>query len=417
MLSRFIPLLGLCVFVGIAWLLSENRKAFPTRILLWGVGLKFIFAVLILGIPALGVPGVFAFVFEFLNSAISQLLSFSDEGARFLFADLMLDKHGYVFAFKALPTILFFSALVSVLYYLGVLQKLVSVMARVMQKTMGTSGAESLSASANIFVGQTEAPLMVRPFVATMTRSEIMTVMTAGMATIAGGVMAAFVGLLQDAVPNIGGHLVTASVMSAPAAIAIAKIIVPETEKPVTMGKSNVEVKIEESNIVEAAAKGTTEGLGLALNVGAMLIVFIAMIAMFNFGFSHLGQWLGMAPDALSMQSILGFLCKPIAWLMGIDPADITRVGTWLGEKVVLNEFVAYVHMAEAKSVLSDRSLIIASYALCGFANFSSIGIQLGGIGAMAANQKPTLAKLGLKAMIAGNLAAYMTAAIVALLL
>ena len=193
--------------------------------------------------------------------------------------------------------------------------------------------------------------------------------------------------------------------------------MVPETEKPLTMGKSNVDIKIEESNIVEAAAKGTTEGLSLALNVGAMLIVFIAMIALFNFGFSHLGQWLGMAPDALSMQSILGFLCKPIAWLMGIDPADITRVGTWLGEKVVLNEFVAYVHMAEAKSVLSDRSLIIASYALCGFANFSSIGIQLGGIGAMAANQKPTLAKLGLKAMIAGNLAAYMTAAIVALLL
>ena len=416
-MERLIPLLGLAVFVGIAWLLSENRKAFPTRIILWGMGLQIIFAILILGIPALGVPGVFAFVFEFLNTSISKLLSFSDMGAKFLFADLMDYKHGYVFAFRALPTILFFSALVSILYYLGILQKLVSIMARVMQKTMGTSGAESLSASANIFVGQTEAPLMVKPFVKTITRSEIMTVMTAGMATIAGGVMAAFVGLLQDAVPDIGGHLVTASVMSAPAAIAIAKIMVPEEEVPKTMGTSTLDVKVEETNIVEAAAKGTSEGLGLALNVGAMLIVFIALIAMVNFGFSHVGTWFGMDAGALTLESILGFCFKPIAWLMGVDTQDITRVGAWLGEKVVINEFVAYVHLGEAKELLTERSLIITSYALCGFANFSSIGIQLGGIGAMAPNQRPVLAKLGFKAMIAGNLAAFMTASVVALLI
>ncbi len=416
-MNRFIPLLGIFVFIGIAWILSENRKVFPKRVVLWGLGLQFLFAFLILGVPSLGIPGVFSFVFEFLNSAISKLLSFSDQGAYFLFADLMDSKNGYVFAFRALPTILFFSSLVSVLYYLGVLQKIVGVMAKVMQKTMGTSGAESLSASANIFVGQTEAPLMVRPFIANMTRSEIMTVMTAGMATIAGGVMAAFVGLLQDAVPNIGGHLVTASVMSAPAALAIAKIMVPETGVPETMGTGTLHVKVEESNIVEATAKGATEGLSLALNVGAMLIVFIALISMFNFGFSYLGGWIGMEPGTLTMQSILGFLFKPIAWLMGIDVADITRVGSWLGEKVVLNEFVAYIHLAEAKAILTERSLIITSYALCGFANFSSIGIQLGGIGAMAPNQRPILAKLGIKAMIAGNLAAFMTAAVVALLI
>lgn len=416
-MERVIPAFGICCFLGLAWLMSEKKDRFPWKTVAWGLGLQILFAVLILGIPALGVGGVFAFVFEFLNDAVSGLLSYADEGARFLFADLMDDKHGYVFAFRALPTILFFSALVAVLYHLGILQKMVGVMAKLMQKTMGASGAESLSAAANIFVGQTEAPLMVKPFVAKMTPSEIMTVMTAGMATIAGGVLAAFVGVLQGAIPDIAGHLITASVMSAPAALAIAKVIVPETRKPDTVDASSIRVESNDSNVIEAAARGTTEGLGLALNVGAMLIVFISFIALFNGFFAWISPWVMGEGPTLSLQMIFGWIFAPIAWLMGIGVADVQLVGSWLGEKVVINEFVAYLSMAEAKDLLSERSLIITSYALCGFANFSSIGIQLGGIGAMAPEQRPTLAKLGLKAMIAGNLAAFMTASVVALLI
>lgn len=412
-----IPLLGIFSFLTFAWLISENRKFFPWKTVAWGIGLQLVFAVLILGIPALGVSGVLGFVFEFLNSFVSKLLAFSDEGARFLFAGLMDDKHGYVFAFRALPTILFFSALVAVFYYLGILQKLVGVMAKLMQKTMGASGAESLSAAANIFVGQTEAPLMVKPFIAKMTPSEIMTVMTAGMATIAGGVLAAFVGVLQGAIPDIAGHLITASVMSAPAALAVAKIIVPETQVPDTVDAGSIKVESTDSNVIEAAARGTSEGLGLALNVGAMLIVFISFIALFNGLCAWVSPYFMGEGEVLSLQKIFGWLFAPIAWLMGVGSADIQQVGSWLGEKVVINEFVAYLSMAEAKEGLSERSLIITSYALCGFANFSSIGIQLGGIGAMAPKQRPILAKLGVKAMIAGNLAAFLTASIVALLI
>lgn len=416
-MERIIPVFGIACFIGLAWLMSEHKNKFPWKTVMWGLGLQVVFAILILGIPVLGIGGVFAFVFEFLNSAVSGLLAYADEGARFLFAGLMDDKHGYVFAFRALPTILFFSALVAVLYYLGILQRLVGVMAKLMQKTMGASGAESLSAAANIFVGQTEAPLMVKPFVAKMTPSEIMTVMTAGMATIAGGVLAAFVGVLQGAIPDIAGHLITASVMSAPAALAIAKVIVPETRKPDTVDTDSIKVESTDTNVIEAAARGTTEGLGLALNVGAMLIVFISFIALANGLFAWISPHVMGEGETLSLQMIFGWVFAPIAWLMGIGSADIQLVGSWLGEKVVINEFVAYLSMAEAKDVLSERSLIITSYALCGFANFSSIGIQLGGIGAMAPEQRPTLAKLGLKAMIAGNLAAFMTASVVALLI
>ncbi len=357
------------------------------------------------------------FVFTFLNEAVSKLLSFSDQGAEFLFGSLIsFDKHGYIFAFRALPTILFFSALVSVLYYWGILQRVVGFMARIMQVTLRTSGAESLSTAANVFVGQTEAPLMVRPFLAQMTRSEIFAVMVAGMATVAGGVMAAYVGLLQDQIPTIAGHLVTASVMSAPAALLIAKVMVPEKQSPQTLGTVKVQFENNDTNVIEAAARGATDGLALALNVAAMLIVFISIIALANFCFGWVSVQLGM-DQPLSLQALLGFVFSPLAWLMGIPWEEARRVGSWLGEKVILNEFVAYVHLAQAKAEISQRSLIIASYALCGFANFSSIGIQLGGIGALAPNKRPQLAQLGIRAMIAGNLAAFMTAAIVGLLI
>jgi len=414
---RVIPLLGLCFFVFVAWLLSEDRKMFPWRTLMWGCGLQFFFAVLILGVPALGIPGAFGFVFEFLNTFVSKLLSFSDKGAEFLFGSLMsAESHGYVFAFRALPTILFFSSLVAILYHLGILQRVVGLMAKVMQKTLRSSGAESLSAAANVFVGQTEAPLIVKPFLSTMTRSEIFTVMVAGMATVAGGVLAAYVGLLQDSIPTIAGHLVTASVMSAPAALLMAKIMVPEKEEPQTMGEVKLVVEKIDTNVIEAAARGASDGLMLALNVAAMLIVFISLIAMVNYFFGAAGDFFG-AEVPWTLEGILGRLFAPVAFLMGIPWEESSQVGAWLGEKIVLNEFVAYVHLAEVKNLLSERTLIISSYALCGFANFSSIGIQLGGIGAIAPNKRSEIAQLGLRAMIAGNLAAFMTAAWVALLI
>lgn len=414
---RLIPILGLSFFVFLAWILSEDRKKFPWRILLWASFLQLAFAVLILGVPSLGIPGVLGFLFDFLNTFVSKLLSFSDKGAEFLFGTLQMpDKHGFVFAFRALPTILFFSSLMAISYHLGILQRIVGFMAKIMQKTLKTSGAESLSAAANVFVGQTEAPLMVKPFIASMTRSEIFTVMVAGMATVAGGVMAAYVGLLQDALPSIAGHLVTASVMSAPSAILIAKIMVPEKEQSLSKGEVQLTIEKEDTNVIEAAARGASEGLSLALNVAAMLIVFISLIALVNFVFSSIGSSLG-STEIWTLQAFLGKVFAPLAFLMGIPWEDCIKVGEWLGEKIVLNEFVAYVHMAEFKTILPERSLLITSYALCGFANFSSIGIQIGGISAIAPSKRSELAQLGIKAMIAGNLAAFMTAAWVALLL
>jgi concentrative nucleoside transporter, CNT family len=415
-MNQFIPLLGLLVFVFLAWVCSEDRKLFPWRVVLWGGALQFCIAILILGIPVLGVPGVLGFLFEFINSAVDRLLSFSDEGAAFVFGSLMsADKHGYVFAFRALPTILFFSSLVAVLYHLGVLQRVVGWMSKIMERTLKTSGAESLAAAANIFVGQTEAPLLVKPFLANMTRSELFAIMVPGMASVAGGVLAAYVGLLHDHLPSIAGHLVTASVMSAPAGLLIAKVMVPEKGVPQTMGGVDIPVEKIDTNVIEAAARGASEGLALALNVAAMLIVFIALIALANFGLGWASTALG-SPEPITFQRVLGFCFAPLSWLMGVPWGESKLVGEWLGEKVVLNEFVAYVHMAEAKAALSERTLVIASYALCGFANFASIGIQIGGIGAMAPNKRGELAQLGIRCMIAGNLSTFMTAAIVGLI-
>ncbi|MDQ3389344.1 MAG: NupC/NupG family nucleoside CNT transporter, partial [Gemmatimonadota bacterium] len=377
-------------------------------------------------------------LFELLNTIFTSLLGYTTEGARFIFGNLVLNNvpvgasdgpmglvsgptawanTGAFFAFNVLPTIIFFSSLMTLLYYLGVMQLLVKGFAWVMLRTMRISGAESLSAAGNIFMGQTEAPLLVKPFVRTMTRSELHSVMTGGFATVAGGVLAAYVGLLVAYFPSIAGHLIAASVMSAPAALAISKVMYPETEEPDTRGEMKIELEKVDANAIDAAARGASEGLGLALNVAAMLLAFIALLALFN---GLLGWAAGLFGLELSIQMILGWIGAPLAWLMGTPWKDAMIVGTLIGEKTALNEFVAYLHLAEilqSGTELSARSVVIATYALCGFANFSSIAIQIGGIGGLAPERRSDLSRLGLRAMIAGTLASFMTACMVGILL
>jgi nucleoside transporter len=597
-MEKYISLLGLLGMIFVAWLLSKNRKKVDFKLVMWGIGLQLVFAVIILKTP------VGRAFFSWVNGVVVQLLGFTDKGADFVFGPF---KFGQTipgnsdmasFAFKILPTIIFFSSLMTVLYHLGIMQKIVVVVAKIMAKTMKTSGAESLSAAANIFVGQTEAPLVVKPFVNNMTLSELMAIMTGGMATVAGGVMAAYVGLLRPYFPNIAGHLMAASIMSAPAALVIAKIMIPETETPSTSGEIKLESEKIDANVIDAAARGAGEGLQLALNVGGMLLAFIALIYMLNAvmvfsgdmlvnrlvlsknpyvpqftemssfrginvqpgdkivvpaqnkGFDNpledkvsaaatvikanfeadipevtegltfrvydsSGKELGMASSfepkgtkkmnftlgffsdfqpemnhvtfkflasdnpylkgkdiiltassvkinssiatergllkpgfytpeikelnfevydsagekktqgekltvqggiKFNMEVILGILFAPFAFLMGVPWKDCTIIGTLLGEKIVLNEFYAYVHLgkllASKACQLSPRSVVIASYALCGFANFQSIAIQIGGIGGIAPSRRHDLAKLGVRSMIAGSLAAFMTATI-----
>jgi CNT family concentrative nucleoside transporter len=338
---------------------------------------------------------------------------------------------GAFFAFNVLPTIVFFSSLMTMLYYFGVMQAVVKGIAWVMMRTMGTSGAETLSAAGNIFLGQTEAPLLIKPYVAGMTMSELMAVMTGGFATVAGGVMAAFVGMLIFYFPDIAGHLMAASVMSAPAALVFAKIMYPETEEPATRGSLKVAVEKIDANVIDAAARGAGEGLHLAMNVGAMLLAFIALIALLNALIGWIGGvtnltdvfqsigWLGPA-QALSLDSILGWIFAPLAWLMGVPWADAPEIGSLLGMKTAVNEFFAYLQlsaMLAGDNTLSPRSVVIATYALCGFANFSSIAIQIGGIGGIAPSRRSDLARIGLRAMVAGSLAAFMTATIAGILI
>jgi concentrative nucleoside transporter, CNT family len=430
--ERARSLVGLGVFLLIAWLLSVNRAAVRWRIVAWGVGLQVAFAVLIL----LTRPG--REVFEALNNVFVALLGYTNEGAGFLFGNLVRPNvpvgpsdgpfgvvtsaetwanTGALFAFSVLPTIIFFSSLMTLLYYLGVMQIFVKAFAWVMQRTMGVSGAESLSAAGNIFVGQTEAPLLVKPYVRTMTNSELHAVMTGGFATVAGGVMAAFVGLLIAFFPDIAGHLIAASVMSAPAALAVSKIMFPETEEPVTKGEIRIELERTDANAIDAAARGASEGLGLALNVGAMLLAFIALLALLN---GLLGWVTGFFGAPLTIQTVLGWLGAPLAWIMGTPWRDAMAVGTLIGEKTALNEFVAYLHLAnmlQSGEELSARAVVIATYALCGFANFSSIAIQIGGIGGLAPERRGDLSRLGLRAMIGGTLAAFMTACVVGILI
>ncbi len=417
-MERCISLLGLFVMVGLAWLMSSHKRKISLRIIVVGLLLQFAFGLLILKTD----PG--QALFDGIGNVFTAMLAFVNQGSAFVFGitakpgdptlppSLLLLR---AFAFGVLPTIIFFSSLMSILYYLGIMQWVVRLLAIVMQKTLGTSGAESLSAAANIFVGQTEAPLMIRPYVGAMTQSELMAVMVGGFATIAGGVMAAYVAMdIVDA-----GHLITASVISAPAALLIAKVMQPETEVPETLG--HVETKIERkgANVIEAAAIGATDGMTLALNVAAMLIAFLALIAMCN-------ALLGMAGDLLgqnwSLEAALGYTFAPLAWVMGIESGDCLHAGELLGKKMVVNEFVAYQQLSEWLQPTSDvhlshRSTYILTYALCGFSNFGSIGIQLGGIGGIAPERRSDLARLGLRAMLGGTLACCMTACVAGVLI
>jgi len=433
LVERATSAVGLLVFILIAYLISSRRGAVRWRPVVWGVGLQFFFALLILRTG----PG--GWIFEELNEAFVALLGYTTEGARFIFGNLVAGNvpvgpaagpgapltdttawanTGAFFAFSVLPTIIFFSSLMAVLYHLGIMQWIVRGFAWVMVRTMGASGAESLNAAGNIFVGQTEAPLLVRPFVREMTQSELHAVMTAGFATVAGGVLAAYVGMLIAYFPGIAGHLIAASVMSAPAALAVSKIMQPEVDEPKTRGALKGEIERTNVNVIDAAAKGAADGLVLAVNVGAMLLAFVALLALANGLVGWLGGWVGMG--GLSIQQILGWLGAPIAFLMGTPWQDALLIGVLIGEKTALNEFVAFLHLAqmlETGDLVSGRSVVIATYALAGFANFSSIAIQIGGIGAIAPERRGDLSRLGLSAMIGGTLAAFMTACVVGILL
>ena len=421
-------LLGLAAFIAIAVALSENRRAIPWRLVFTGCVLQVVFGLLMLKVDAvrLAVDAVGRF--------FVRILEFNEAGARFLFGNLIdaSQSWGFLFAFKVLPTIVFFSALTSLLFYLGILQRIVFGFAWVMSKTMKLSGAESLNASANIFLGQTEAPLLIKPYLATMTRSELLAVMVGGMATIAGAVMVAYIGMLGGPTPEgqllFAKHLLTASVLSAPAALLTAKILVPQTE---TIDR-NLVVSQEKigSNALEAIANGTTDGLKLAINAGAMLLVFTALIAMANWILSAgLGDWTGLNAwiaqstggryTELSLQYLMGIVFAPLAWLMGIESQHLMAAGQVIGEKTILNEFYAYGTLAKLREsgVLTDqRTQVILTYALCGFSNFASIGILIGGIGSLAPNQRPVLAKLGIKALIGGSIACFLTACVAAML-
>jgi concentrative nucleoside transporter, CNT family len=405
-MERFTGLLGIIVLLGIAFLMSNNRKKINKKLILWGLTLQISFAILILKTPV-GMP-----FFRFFDVLIGKLLSYSDAGGDFLFKSFVsgiVDSPNLNFAIRVLPTVIFFSSLVSLMYYLGILQKIVKGIAWVMQKTMGTSGSETLSVAGSIFVGQTEAPLLVKPFIKSMTKSELMTIMVAGFATVAGGVMAIYVKMLSD-LPNIAGHLMAASIMNAPAAIIIAKIMYPETEESETKDSLSINVDTNAGNLVEAVGDGAVDGLKLAANIGAMLIAVVAIVAMLDGALGYAGT---------SLSEILGAALKPLAWTMGVPWNEAGVVGGLLGEKIVLTELIAYSNLQEIimEDGLTERSAIIASYALCGFANFASIGIQLGGIGGIAPDRKKDIAKLATKAMIGGAIATNLTACIAGILL
>ncbi len=403
-MERLISFVGLLVMIGIAYSLSEKKKAIQWRTVITGILLQVVFGLIILK------TDIGRNIFDTIGKGFNAILGYTTEGAKFLFGGLAIpsDSLGFIFATMVLPTIIFMSALMSVLYHIGVMQKIVEVVAKVMMWAMKTSGAESLAAAANIFVGQTEAPLVIKPFVGKMTKSELMCLMTGGMATVAGGVLAAYVGFGIDA-----GHLLAASVMSAPAALVCAKLMVPEVEESLTAGVVKIDLPKVSANVVDAAATGASDGLKLAVNVAAMLLAFIALIAMLNGILSTLGGFIGF-PN-LTFEYIMGYLNAPIAWLLGVPWEDCLKVGAILGKKLVLNEFVGYLDLVAAKGQISERSTILATYALCGFSNFSSIAIQLGGIGTMAPEKRPVLAAYGMKSLIGGTLACYMTACIAGL--
>lgn len=422
LLTMLRGMFGLLVIIAIAFAFSTNRKAVSWRVVVTGLVIQVVLAAGILYVP------VIRLIFEFVGKIFVKILDFTKVGSEFLFGEFLdLDKYGMIFAFQILPTIIFFSALTSVLFYYGIIQKIVYGLAWVMTKIMKLSGAESLSVVGNIFLGQTESPLMIKEYLPKMNRSEILLVMTGGMATLAGGVLAAYIGFLggSDPVQRLifAKHLLAASVMAAPGAVVISKVLVPQTED---VGE-DVEISRDEvgSNVLDAVSNGTSQGLRLAVNVAAMLLVFLAFIALFNFVMMKVGGWTNLNEiiaektngqfNELSLQFVLGYIFSPVMWLIGVPGEDITLMGRLLGEKIIMTEFVGYISLADLKNlgVLSNKSIIMATYMLCGFANFASIGIQIGGIGSLAPNQRVLLSKFGMRALLAGTLASLLSATIV----
>ncbi len=443
MIDIFRGMIGMAVIIGISILFSKNKKHINWRLVGTGLGIQFVLAVFILKgrqmseyWAPLGWPKEF---FSWVSSFFVIVLDFTTEGAKFIFGDLakspgMEGSMGNFFAFQVLPTIIFFASLTAILYHYGILQRIVKYMAKGMQKVMGTSGAESLAVISNIFVGQTESPLVIEPYIKKLTKSELLAVMTGGMATIAGGVMAAYVQMLgnsyaqaHDVALDVGRlmfaeQLLGASLMAAPAALVIAKIMYPEVDEPVTKGEVNMSVEKTDANGIDAAASGASTGLKLAGNVGAMLLAFIALLAMGNYFLESFGSITGInamiTDGTLTIERVLGWIIAPIAFVVGVPWADAINMGSLLGTKVVLNEFVAYLQLSEmvSASEISDKTIRMATFALCGFANFSSIAIQIGGIGGLAPSRKSELAEFGLKAVLAGTLANLMTATIAGML-
>jgi concentrative nucleoside transporter, CNT family len=407
-MGKYSGLLGMIAILLAAFLLSSNRKAIQKRVIVWGLLLQLSFAFLVLKTP-------FGDVFYVISQAVNALLDYSSAGDSFVFGNklgLPAGGFGVIFAFQVLPIVVFISSLFSILYYLGVMQLFVKGMALIMQRFMGTSGAESTSVAASIVMGQTEAPLTIRPFLEKLTMSELFTIMTSGMAHVSGSVMAAYVMIAHVSI----SHLLTAVIMTAPATIMLAKMFMPEEAVPLTRGKVDIQVERPGVNLIDAAARGAGDGLHLALNIAGMLIAFLALVAMVNGGMgwihSHLFSWF-----PVSLQQVLARIFAPIAWLLGVDWNDCATVGDLLGTRMVLNEFVAFVNLGQVGSTLSKHSFVIATFALCGFANLSSIAIQIGGIGALAPSRKSDLARLGFKAMIVGTLANFMSACIAGMLL
>ena len=417
-------LFGLAVLIGITWVFSNNKRAVDWKLVITGITLQIAFAALVILVPG-GRD-----VFDALGKGFVKILSFVNEGSGFIFGSLMDTKnYGFIFAFQVLPTIIFFSALMGVMYHLNVMQGIVRVMAWAITKVMRVSGAETTSVCASVFIGQTEAPLTVRPYIAKMTQSELLTMMIGGMAHIAGGVLAAYVGMLGGGDPAqqafYAKHLLAASIMAAPATLVVAKLLIPETGTPLTRGTVKMEVEKTSSNIIDAAAAGAGDGLKLALNIGAMLLAFIALIALLNAPLTWIGDVTGLAAaigKPTNLSTIFGYVLAPIAWVIGTPWADATTVGSLIGQKVVINEFVAYTELSQIVNgqipgvSLSDEGRLIATYALCGFANFSSIAIQIGGIGGLAPERRHDLAKFGLRAVLGGTIATFMTATIAGVL-
>lgn len=422
--SILFGLFGLSVLIGIAWLFSNNKRAVDWRLVLTGISLQIGFAALVLLVPG-GRE-----VFDMLGRGFVKILEFVTAGSTFIFGDLMdTSKFGFIFAFQVLPTIIFFASLMGVMYHLGVMQAIVRAMAWAITKVMKVSGAETTSVCASVFIGQTEAPLTVRPYIPRMTESELITMMIGGMAHIAGGVLAAYVGMLGGGDPVqaqfYAKHLLAASIMAAPATLVIAKVLIPETGSPLTRGTVKMEVEKTTSNVIDAAAAGAADGLRLALNIGAMLLAFIALIAMINAPLTWFGDVTGLAAaigKPTDLATIFGYVLAPIAWVIGVPWQDATTVGSLIGQKIVINEFVAYLQLADIVNgrvegaALTEKGRLIATYALCGFANFSSIAIQIGGIGGLAPERRQDLARFGLRAVLGGTLATFMTATIAGVL-